>query len=645
MDPDVVEIPPPIHQDTPPFKRKKKRPIVHDVIDIDDDDNDDDDLMIIGEINRKRHKGKALETIHEGYGDQQVVPGMEKVGTVSGIQSFNSQPAVSHNSINVEGQGSGPSLANNDYLDMFTDNYMDVDEYALLQAQFDNVDLPTGIEAPFTLLPKPFHGKAKSSFFGSKKQDFADNPDAMKLPYFGQFESAKKGAGSSSSFHSNFNGHNGSSYLLGMESGNPWFKSSHNINATPEHLFGESSVLKSARAGCDGAAVVPSGFTVTHEPENETLRKLRSFKQFDTVTDTSDHYFIKNNCSVKQNPKSWAKKIQEEWRILEEHLPDTIFVRIFESRMDLMRAVIIGAEGTPYHDGLFFFDVYFPPKYPNVPPKVHYHSVGHRLNPNLYDCGKVCLSLLNTWSGDKNQMWTPGVSTMLQVLVSIQGLILNAKPYFNEPGYASLSGSSRGEVMSLQYNENTFILSVRTMTSVIRNPPKNFEDLVVGHFYSRAHDILRSCKAYMEGVQVGCLVKRGDNIVDESKGKCSDGFKSGLVGYVNYLVTEFVRIGVKDCEKFVLPPSSTAYHPHNCISGQGTFFSKPNFQTPVLHPSNLQIQTSLLHPSNLQIQTPLLQPSSAMYNLPLSGSVYNLPPSSTVYNSHNYMSGQGTYFF
>jgi len=36
--------------------------------------------------------------------------------------------------------------------------------------------------------------------------------------------------------------------------------------------------------------------------------------------------------------------------------------------MDLMRAVIIGAEGTPYHDGLFFFDVYFPPGYPNGPP-------------------------------------------------------------------------------------------------------------------------------------------------------------------------------------------------------------------------------------------------------------------------------------
>lgn len=47
---------------------------------------------------------------------------------------------------------------------------------------------------------------------------------------------------------------------------------------------------------------------------------------------------------------------------------DTIYVRVYESRMDLLRAVIIGAEGTPYHDGLFFFDVFFPSSYPSVPP-------------------------------------------------------------------------------------------------------------------------------------------------------------------------------------------------------------------------------------------------------------------------------------
>jgi ubiquitin-conjugating enzyme E2 O len=38
--------------------------------------------------------------------------------------------------------------------------------------------------------------------------------------------------------------------------------------------------------------------------------------------------------------------------------------------MDLLRAVIVGASGTPYQDGLFFFDFYLPPEYPQVPPVI-----------------------------------------------------------------------------------------------------------------------------------------------------------------------------------------------------------------------------------------------------------------------------------
>lgn len=36
--------------------------------------------------------------------------------------------------------------------------------------------------------------------------------------------------------------------------------------------------------------------------------------------------------------------------------------------MDLIRAAIVGAPGTPYHDNLFFFDIYLPPEYPHEPP-------------------------------------------------------------------------------------------------------------------------------------------------------------------------------------------------------------------------------------------------------------------------------------
>ena len=46
----------------------------------------------------------------------------------------------------------------------------------------------------------------------------------------------------------------------------------------------------------------------------------------------------------------------------------------------------------------------------------------------------MCLSLLNTWAGEQ---WDPKNSTILQVLVSIQSLVLVAEPFFNEPGYSN----------------------------------------------------------------------------------------------------------------------------------------------------------------------------------------------------------------
>lgn len=57
-----------------------------------------------------------------------------------------------------------------------------------------------------------------------------------------------------------------------------------------------------------------------------------------------------------------------------------------------------------------------------------------RFNPNLYNCGKVCLSLLGTWSGEP---WNPDVSNLTQVFNSILFLIFIEKPYFNEPGKGS----------------------------------------------------------------------------------------------------------------------------------------------------------------------------------------------------------------
>nr|GME02590.1 putative ubiquitin-conjugating enzyme E2 38 [Ipomoea batatas] len=270
----------------------------------------------------------------------------------------------------------------------------------------------------------------------------------------------------------------------------------------------------------------------------------------DTVDDCSDHHFNITPFQGQQPPKSWSKKIQSEWKILEKDLPDTIYVRVYESRMDLLRAVIVGPQGTPYHDGLFVFDVLLPSTYPDTPPLVYYYSGGLRLNPNLYECGKVCLSLLNTWAGKGTEKWQPNTSTMLQVLVSIQGLILNENPFFNEPGYESTYVGSEGERRSKAYTENVFIMSLKTMMYTLKRPPKHFEDLVTGHFHIHAHDILSACKAYSEGASVGFADRgkpEGDNVPDN--GRTRD-FKAALTKITNVLVSTFTKFGVKDCEQF-----------------------------------------------------------------------------------------------
>lgn len=227
---------------------------------------------------------------------------------------------------------------------------------------------------------------------------------------------------------------------------------------------------------------------------------------FDLVSDDSDHKFhshnIGGNC-FRDTKSAVYKRIMKEWKILEKNLPDSIHVKAYERRIDLLRAVIIGAAGTPYHDGLFFFDIAFPEDYPHRPPNIHYISFGYRLNPNLYPNGFVCLSLLNTWSGKKCERWDPSTSTLLQVLVSIQALVLNEKPLYNEPAYRVLS-RSLFDSKSRAYNGDVFVLTCYSVVCLIRKPPKNFEEFVKEHVLERGHVLLAACKEYANGrVRVG----------------------------------------------------------------------------------------------------------------------------------------------
>ena len=100
---------------------------------------------------------------------------------------------------------------------------------------------------------------------------------------------------------------------------------------------------------------------------------------------------------------------------------------------DMMKgyALIIGPSDTPYFGGNYFFEFNYPHDFPHSPPKVKYMTNGNniRFNPNLYTCGKVCISLLNTWRGDQ---WT-SCQSISTVLLTLCTLLCN-QPLLNEPG-------------------------------------------------------------------------------------------------------------------------------------------------------------------------------------------------------------------
>ncbi|KXH35696.1 ubiquitin-conjugating enzyme [Colletotrichum simmondsii] len=129
------------------------------------------------------------------------------------------------------------------------------------------------------------------------------------------------------------------------------------------------------------------------------------------------------------------KKLVMELSMLRTTLPDGIFVRHDDTRLDAMKVLIVGPEGTPYENGLFEFDLFCPLDYPERPPKMVFRTTYSRrkFNPNLYPDGQVCFSLLGTWTGSATENWDPKKSTLLQLLVSIQAMIFSPDPVWNEP--------------------------------------------------------------------------------------------------------------------------------------------------------------------------------------------------------------------
>ena len=110
-------------------------------------------------------------------------------------------------------------------------------------------------------------------------------------------------------------------------------------------------------------------------------------------------------------------------------------------------ALMFGPKDTPYEYCPLEFEIVIPDDYPFAPPSVSYktNDGATRFHPNFYTDGKVCLSILGTYSGPK---WASSMN-ISTVLLSIYSII-TTNPLVHEPCYENTHAA---KPMNQQYSD------------------------------------------------------------------------------------------------------------------------------------------------------------------------------------------------
>jgi ubiquitin-protein ligase len=104
-----------------------------------------------------------------------------------------------------------------------------------------------------------------------------------------------------------------------------------------------------------------------------------------------------------------------------------------ENDVNRVFAIIKGPYDSVYRHKFIRLNLKIPDNYPHSPPEVTFVNYdGVRIHPNMYENGKCCATILNTWGDSKFEKWTSsmGIETVLLTFHSF----LDNNPYMYEPG-------------------------------------------------------------------------------------------------------------------------------------------------------------------------------------------------------------------
>ena len=192
------------------------------------------------------------------------------------------------------------------------------------------------------------------------------------------------------------------------------------------------------------------------------------------------------------NSETIKRLLKDVKQLIKHPLTDNGIYYIHDDN-DIMKgyAMIVGPSDTPYFGGYYFFKFDFPNDYPFTPPHVHYMTNDGvtRFNPNLYKSGKVCVSILNTWPGDK---WS-SCQTINSVLLTLCSL-LNDKPLVNEPGQNKLSKDFIPYQKTIEFKNIDFAICDMLLNKQIPKPFEIFFSFMKEHFTNNYDKLLAFVK-------------------------------------------------------------------------------------------------------------------------------------------------------
>lgn len=150
---------------------------------------------------------------------------------------------------------------------------------------------------------------------------------------------------------------------------------------------------------------------------------------------------------------STIQRLNKELQELKNNPPANCSAGIVDDDIYHWQATILGPQGSPYENGVFYLRIEFPNDYPFKPPKVTFITKIYHCNINT--AGSICLDILK-------EQWSPAL-TISKVLLSLCSLLSEPNPDDPlEPDIARLLKSnkeqhdSQARAYTLQYANGDF---------------------------------------------------------------------------------------------------------------------------------------------------------------------------------------------